>query len=171
VPLFHYASRFLTLETIAAEDRLLEEHYGMNSVDTFEQRLREEIAAVEKEIQSHNQEVEALTKRLEGLKRADELFESDQAAIAQLLQASIGNGSGITRRTATAPAPTSQRAAANPKTTGTQQKQLGRTTRIGPGNMKTGRAIGRSQREPTRRTHPGRHHSSGSQAPSAPKRP
>ena len=34
----------------------------MNSVDTFEKRLREEIAAVEKEIQSHNQEVEALTK-------------------------------------------------------------------------------------------------------------
>jgi chromosome segregation ATPase len=112
----------------------------MNSVDTFEKRLREEIAAVEKEIQSHNQEVEALTKRLEGLKRADELFESDQAAIAELLQASIGNGSGITRGTATAPAPTTQRAAANPKTTGTLQKQLGRTTRIGRDNMKTGRA-------------------------------
>ena len=64
----------------------------MNSVDIFEKRLREEIAAVEKEIKSHNQEVEALNKRLEGLKRADELFESDQAAIAELLQASIGNG-------------------------------------------------------------------------------
>ena len=110
----------------------------MNSVDTFEKRLREEIAAVEKEIQSHNQEVEALTKRLEGLKRADELFESDQAAIAELLQASIGNGSGITLRMATAPAPTTHRAAANRKPTGTLQKQLGRTTRIGRGNMKTG---------------------------------
>jgi hypothetical protein len=57
----------------------------MNSVDTFHQRLRDEIVAVEKEIQFHNQQVEGLTKRLEGLKRADELFESDQAAIAELL--------------------------------------------------------------------------------------
>jgi hypothetical protein len=112
----------------------------MNSVDTFHQRLRDEIVAVEKEIQFHNQQVEGLTKRLEGLKRADELFESDQAAIAELLQASIGNGSGITRETATAPAATTQRAAANPKTTGTLQKQLGRTTRFSRGNMKTGRA-------------------------------
>jgi hypothetical protein len=112
----------------------------MNSVDTFEKRLREEIAAVEQEIQARNQQVEALTKRLEGLKRADKLFDSDQAAIAELLQVSIGNGSGITRETATAPAATTQRAAAYPKTTGTLHKQLGRTIRIGGSNMKTGRA-------------------------------
>jgi hypothetical protein len=61
----------------------------MNSVDTFHQRLRDEFAAVEKEIQSHNQQVESLTKRLAGLKRADELFESDQAAIAELLQSTL----------------------------------------------------------------------------------
>ena len=121
----------------------------MNSVDSFKKRLREAIAAVEKEIQSHSQEVEALTKRLEGLKRADELFESDQPAIAELLQANIGNGSGITRGTATAPAPTTQRTA-NLKTTGTLQKQLGRTTRTGRGNMKTGRAqsVARSASQP-----------------------
>jgi hypothetical protein len=112
----------------------------MNSVDTFKKRLREEIAAVEQEIQARNQQVEALTKRLEGLKRADKLFDSDQAAIGELLQASIGDGSGITRQMATAPASTTQSAAANPKTTGTLQKQLGRTTRIGRGNMKTGPA-------------------------------
>ena len=92
----------------------------------YKKRLREEIAAVEQEIQARNQQVEALTKRLDGLKRADELFDSDQAALAELLQASIGNGSGITRETATAPA--------NPKTTGTLQKQLGRTIRIGRSN-------------------------------------
>ena len=74
----------------------------MNSVDTFHKRLRDEIAAVEKEIQSHNQQVESLTKRLEGLKRAGELFESDQAAIAELLQTSIANGGGITREMASA---------------------------------------------------------------------
>src|SRR6266851_452394 len=67
----------------------------MNSVDTFHKRLREEIAAVEKEIQSHNQHVESLTHRLKGLRRADELFESDQAAIAELLQTGIPNGSGL----------------------------------------------------------------------------
>ena len=78
----------------------------MNSVDTFHKRLRDEIAAVEKEIQSHNQQVESLTKRLEGLKRADELFESDQAAMAELLQTRIANGSGTTREMATAPAAT-----------------------------------------------------------------
>jgi hypothetical protein len=38
----------------------------MNSVDTFHKRLRDEIAAVEKHIQSHNQQIESLTKRLEG---------------------------------------------------------------------------------------------------------
>jgi hypothetical protein len=30
----------------------------MNSVDTFHKRLRDEIAAVEEEIQSHNQQVQ-----------------------------------------------------------------------------------------------------------------
>jgi len=107
----------------------------MNSVDTFKKRLREEIAAVEQEIQAHNHQGEALRKRLEGLKRAVELFESDQAAIAELLQASIGNGSGITQQMATAPATRRQRAAASPKAPGAQE-QLGRHTHIGRGKTK-----------------------------------
>jgi chromosome segregation ATPase len=111
----------------------------MNSVDMFHQRLRDEIAAVEKEIQSHNQQVESLTKRLEGLKRADELFESDQAAIAELLQTGIANGSDITREMATAPAATMQRAAVSLKAT-RAQKQLGRRVQVGRGKMQTGRA-------------------------------
>jgi hypothetical protein len=110
----------------------------MNSVDTFHKRLRDEIAAVGKEIQSHNQHIEALTKRLEGLKRADELFESDQAAIAELLQTSIASGSGIPREMATTPVPTTQRSAVSQKAT-RAQKQLGRPTRIGRGKMQTGR--------------------------------
>ena len=76
----------------------------MTSIDAFHKRLRNEIAAVEKEIQSHNQQIESLTSRLKGLKRADELFESDQAAIAELLQTGIANGGGITPEMATAPA-------------------------------------------------------------------
>ena len=102
----------------------------MNSVDTFKKRLREEIAAAEQEIQAHSHQVEALRKRLEGLKRADELFESDQAAIAELLQASIANGSGITQQMATAPATRRQRAAASPKAPDAQE-HLGRHTHIG----------------------------------------
>ena len=110
----------------------------MKSVDTFHKRLRDEIVAVEKEIQSHNQQVESLTKRLEGLKRADELFESDQAAIAELLQTSIANGSAITREMAIAPAATMQRATVSLKPTGAQ-KQLGRRPQVGRGKMQTGR--------------------------------
>ena len=111
----------------------------MNSVDTFHKRLRDEIAAVEKAIQSHNQQVESFAKRLEGLKRADELFESDQAAIAELLQTGIANGSGINREMATAPAATMRRVAVSPKTT-QAQKQLGRHTQVGRGKMQTARA-------------------------------
>jgi hypothetical protein len=111
----------------------------MNSVDTSHKRLRDEIAAVEKEIQSHNQHVESLTHRLKGLKRADELFESDQAAIAELLQTGIANGSGITREMATAPAATMQRAAVSLKTMGAQ-KQLARRSQASRGKMQTGRA-------------------------------
>jgi chromosome segregation ATPase len=109
----------------------------MNAVDTFHQRLREEIATVEKEIQSHNQQVEALTQRLEGLKRADELFDSDQAAIAELLQAGVTDGSATTREMATVPAAIMQRAAARPTVTEVK-KPSGRSTQITQG--KTGRA-------------------------------
>ena len=111
----------------------------MNSVDTFKKQLREEIAAVEQEIRAHNQQVEASSKRLDGLKRADELFDSDQAAIAELLQATLIHGSRTTREMAAAPATTRQRAAANPKAKSAQQ-QHERATQIGRGNMKTGHA-------------------------------
>jgi hypothetical protein len=106
----------------------------MNCLDAFQKRLRDETAAVEKEIQSHNQQVESLTKRLEGFKRADELFESDQSAIAELLQTRIANGSGTAREMTTAPAATMRRAAVSLKATRTQQ-QLGRRTQVGPGKM------------------------------------
>ncbi len=109
----------------------------MNSVDTFHKRLRDEIAAVEKEIQSHNQQVESLTKRLEGLKRADELFESDQAAIAELLQTSIANGSGFTRELPPSPAAKVQKATTGAKAAAAHN-QLGRNSQIGRGKTKTG---------------------------------
>jgi hypothetical protein len=109
----------------------------MNSVDTFQKRLRDEIAAVEKEIQSRNQQVESLTQRLKALKRADELFESDQAAIAELLQTGIANGSGTAREIATLPV--ARRTAVSLQAT-RGQKQLGRRTQIDQGKMQTARA-------------------------------
>src|SRR6266849_10672366 len=61
----------------------------MDSVETYQKRLKDGIAAVENEINAHNQQIEVLTKRLEGIKRALELFRSDQAAITELLRTSI----------------------------------------------------------------------------------
>ena len=56
--------------------------------------MQDGIAAVENEINARTQKIEGLIKRLEGLKRALELFRSDQAAISQLLRASIGGEVG-----------------------------------------------------------------------------
>jgi hypothetical protein len=110
----------------------------MNSVDTFKKRLREEITAVEQAIRARNQQVEALSKRLEGLKRADELFDSDHAAIVELLQATLIHGSGTVREMVPAPPIARERAAASPKARGAQ-KQPWRNTHIGGGKPKTRR--------------------------------
>jgi hypothetical protein len=109
----------------------------MNSIDAFQKRLHDETAAVEQEIQSHNQQVEVLTKRLEGLKRAAELFESEQAAIIELLQAGTTNGGGIPREVPTAQIAKVQKAAARPKTSAA----LGRNIQIGRGKTKAGRGV------------------------------
>jgi hypothetical protein len=109
----------------------------MNSIDAFQKRLRDETVAVEKEIQSHNQQIEALSKRLEGLKRADELFDSDQAAIAELLQTGIADGSGIPREMPTSPAAKVQKATTGAKAAAAHN-QLGRNSQIGRGKTKTG---------------------------------
>jgi hypothetical protein len=111
----------------------------MTSVDAFHQRLRDEIATVEQEIQSHNQQVEALTTRLEGLKRADELFDSEQAAMTELLQTGIANSSGPAQERETAPAAKAPKAPASLKAAAARQ-QLRRPTQLSRGQMKTGRA-------------------------------
>jgi len=59
----------------------------MNSVETYQKRLRDEVSAVEKEIQSRNEQIEQLNKRLQGMKRAVELFETEEPAMAELLRA------------------------------------------------------------------------------------
>ena len=112
----------------------------MNSINAFQKRLHDETTSVEQEIQSHNQQVEVLTKRLEGLKRAAELFESEQTAMVELLQAGTTNGGGTPRQVPAAPAAKMQKAAARPKTT-PAQKQLGERTQIGGAKTKAGRDI------------------------------
>jgi hypothetical protein len=92
----------------------------MNHLSTFEKRLRDETATVEKEIESHKQQLEILNKRLEGLRRAAELFESEQGAISELLQAGSANGGVIARQMTVSPAARAQRATTGPKPTATQ---------------------------------------------------
>jgi prophage DNA circulation protein len=65
-----------------------------DSVETFQKRLRDEVAAAENEINACNRQVEALNKRLEGLKRARELLDSEPAAVTELLRTSIQAESG-----------------------------------------------------------------------------
>jgi predicted nucleic acid-binding Zn-ribbon protein len=70
----------------------------MDSVATFQKRVQNELAAVENEIRACNQQIEALTARLEGLKRARELFESDPAAITELLRSSSPAENGTSNK-------------------------------------------------------------------------
>jgi len=99
----------------------------MNAVDTHQKRLHDEIAAVEKEIQSHNQQVAALNQRLEGLKRAVELFKSEQSAIVELLRTSTPLGDGLFGDAPIASAATAQNARAHRNAT-PLQSQSGRVT-------------------------------------------
>jgi hypothetical protein len=94
----------------------------MDSVATFQKRVQDELAAVENEISERNQQIEALNKRLEGLKRARELFESEPAAITELLRSSsspAGNGTSNKPELATpsTAARTSQTRITSPKLT------------------------------------------------------
>jgi hypothetical protein len=105
----------------------------MNSLDAFEKRLRDETATVEQEIQLHNQQLEALNKRLEGLRRAAVLLESEQPAIVELLQTGTVNGRTISREMPTAPAARQQATATRFKAA-VAPKQLNRST---PSRSKT----------------------------------
>src|ERR1700745_2645521 len=91
----------------------------MNSLDAFEKRLRDETATVEQEIQLHNQRLEALNKRLEGLRRAAVLLESEQTAIVEVLQTGTVKGRPISGEPAPAarqlPTATRFKAAVAPK--------------------------------------------------------
>jgi hypothetical protein len=60
-----------------------------SSVETYQRRLRDEVSLVEQEIESHNQQIETLNTRLEGLKRALELCDSEQFAVAELLRTGV----------------------------------------------------------------------------------
>lgn len=57
-----------------------------SSVETYQKRLRDEVSLVAQEIESHNQQIEILNTRLEGLKRALELCDSEQSAVTELLR-------------------------------------------------------------------------------------
>jgi hypothetical protein len=108
----------------------------MDSLQRYQKRLRDEVAAVEKEIKSHNQQVAALNQRLEGLKRAVELFESEQSAIVELLRTNTPLVEGLFRDAAIASAATAQNAGAHRNATPLhgQSRPL---TQTGRGKTKT----------------------------------
>jgi hypothetical protein len=111
----------------------------MNSVQTYQKRLRDEVATVEKEVQSHSQQIEALNKRLEGLKRAIALFESEQPAIAELLRTSMPDGDGFTRGMAMVSTAIAQETASS-RRQGPLQKKPGRPGHNGRGKAKAAQA-------------------------------
>ena len=114
----------------------------MNSLDTFEKRLSDETAKVEMEIESHKRQLEALDKRLEGLKRAAELFESEQGAIAELLGATR-NGGVIARGIRTSPVQKEQKAISGPKPTAAQTRRASNSQKRGKAlTGKAGRSAG-----------------------------
>ncbi len=88
-----------------------------------------------RQIQSHNQQIEVLSKRLEGLKRAVELFASEQSAIVELMRTSTPVGGGLFGDAAIASAATAQTAVAHRRGTPTQ-RQSGRVTQNGRGKAK-----------------------------------
>jgi hypothetical protein len=63
----------------------------MNSLDTHQKRLQEQVGAVENEIELRKEQIEALNRRLESLKRATELLDSEQEAMLELLRTSSGD--------------------------------------------------------------------------------
>ena len=85
----------------------------MDSLERYQKRLRDEVVAVEKEIKSHNEQVAALNQRLEGLKRAVELFDSEQSAIVELLRTNTPLAEGLFRDAAIASSATAQNAGAH----------------------------------------------------------
>jgi hypothetical protein len=108
----------------------------MNSVQTYQKRLRDEVAAVEKEIESRNEQIEQLNKRLEGLKRAVELFESEEPAIAELLRTNITDGNNIFREMATERRATAHNASSSRKQS-LPQRQASRLAQNGLAKTKT----------------------------------
>jgi hypothetical protein len=65
----------------------------------------------------HNQRAQALSNSIRRIEAADEY----QTAVAELLQASIADGTGIPRENAIVPAATTQRVPASPKATHAQK--------------------------------------------------
>src|SRR5712691_6187039 len=74
-----------------------------------------------RKFQSHNQQIETLSQGLEGLKRAVELFDSEQSAIVELLRTSTSVGDGLFSSAAIASAATAQNAGAHRKRTPPQR--------------------------------------------------
>ena len=87
-----------------------------SSVEAYQKRLRDEVSLVEQELESHNQQIETLNTRLEGLKRALELCDSEQSAVAELLRTGVAGLEFAVANPSRAPAANSQKPAPSRKT-------------------------------------------------------
>jgi hypothetical protein len=108
----------------------------MDSLQRYQKRVRDEVAAVEKEIQSHSQQLAALNQRLEGLKRAVALFKSEQSAMVELLRTNTTLAEGLFRDPAIASTATAQNAGAHRNATPLHSPSRP-VTQTGRGNTKT----------------------------------
>ncbi len=106
-----------------------------SSVATYQKRLRDEVSSVEQEVESHNQHIETLNKRLDGLKRALELCDSEQSAVAELLRTGFPDLPVLAGKSPRTSAATLQKAAPS--------RQAGPTRRQPPGTMRTAPRGGR----------------------------
>ena len=105
------------------------------SIEAFQKRLHNQTITVEKEIESHNQQLKALNQRLEGLRRAAELLQAEQAAVVELLQTGTANGLTITRQMPIALPAREQKHAANSRHARTW---VGRSAQSGSSRAKLG---------------------------------
>lgn len=111
----------------------------MSKIDSHQQRLHDEYSIVEKEIEVHSGQIDALKQRLEGLKRAIELCGSDQAAIGELLRATSQNGDSHAAHVVVMPA----------REPGQRLVRRGRPPAVRMASMPAGRGRGRKAKAET----------------------
>jgi hypothetical protein len=107
-----------------------------SSVETYQKRLQDEASVVEQEIESHRLQIETLNARLQGLKRALELCDSEQSAVTELLRTGIPGLELAVATPSRKPASTMQRSVA--------QRKAAPMPRKAPAAMRSPQRVGKA---------------------------